>query len=341
MSTAASSAGASGLARRVSTANDAAEVRRRAAALAVHGGFDLEDAGRVTLVATELASNLANHAVRGIIAMQLDAVGGQPALNVLALDRGPGMIIDRARRDGFSSSGSLGTGLGAVIRTADAVDVDAGPEQGTLILAQISAGGTSPARASAMPGAISLALPGQSECGDAWAVDRRPRGSRLLVVDGIGHGPIAAVAAQTAREVFFEAPAAPPAALLQLMHERLTGTRGAAAAVVNVDETAGTITFAGVGNIAATLVSATRSQGMLSRYGTLGHEVRSIREYTHDLAEGVLIMHTDGISQRGATDAVGAWLGRHPLLLAGLILRDHGRDRDDATVVVLPIQVRR
>ncbi|HEY0779732.1 MAG TPA: ATP-binding protein, partial [Gemmatirosa sp.] len=109
----------------VDEASRVGEARRAAVATAHALGFDEADTARVALVATELATNLVRHAVGGQLVVQ-SADG--PAVDLLAVDRGPGIAdVRRAMVDGYSSGGTsgtgLGTGLGAVRRQADAVDL--------------------------------------------------------------------------------------------------------------------------------------------------------------------------------------------------------------------------
>src|SRR4051794_24710081 len=99
---------------RVETRDQAGEARRRAATMASSLRLDETTAGRLALVVTECANNLWKHAHGGEIL--LNPLGLEdPGVEVLALDKGPGMS-DPARcfQDGYSTAGSPGTGLGAI-----------------------------------------------------------------------------------------------------------------------------------------------------------------------------------------------------------------------------------
>src|SRR5216684_479702 len=76
-------------------------------------------------------------------------------------------------------------------------------------------------------GAAALTLPGQSRSGDRQAVVLFPGGALVAVVDGLGHGELAAVPAETAIEALERYAREPVVALIQRCHERLRGTRGA------------------------------------------------------------------------------------------------------------------
>gem|GEM_PF-3095637 len=116
------------------------EARRRILDLAVSTGLDAELQGRLALVVNELASNLVKHGGGGQLLVR--AVEG--AVEVLALDRGDGMAnVAECFRDGYSTMGSPGTGLGAVQRLASLVDVYTMRPGGTTIagIAALEEGG--------------------------------------------------------------------------------------------------------------------------------------------------------------------------------------------------------
>ncbi|MDB5701278.1 MAG: putative anti-sigma regulatory factor, partial [Sphingomonadales bacterium] len=101
----------------VTEVSQVGEARRFASDLAALHGFDEQDAGRVALVATELATNLIKHGGGGelLISWFDDRTGC--GIECIALDKGSGMDnVDAAMRDGYSTAGTAGTGLGAVIR---------------------------------------------------------------------------------------------------------------------------------------------------------------------------------------------------------------------------------
>src|SRR5262249_6823084 len=117
-----------------------AAARRMAVELASHGNLGETICGKVALVVTELATNLVKHASKGELLFQLlkTAEGAAEGFEVLSLDGGPGMADSaRALQDGYSTTGSPGTGLGAIIRMADEFDVYSQPGRGTGVVARI------------------------------------------------------------------------------------------------------------------------------------------------------------------------------------------------------------
>jgi anti-sigma regulatory factor (Ser/Thr protein kinase) len=103
----------------IADASGAAEARRRGVALAEHLGFGETARGNIALVITEVATNLTKHAHGGQLILQVVTDNGRRGLDVLSLDRGPGIARpEEALRDGYSTAGSPGTGLGAIARLA-------------------------------------------------------------------------------------------------------------------------------------------------------------------------------------------------------------------------------
>jgi anti-sigma regulatory factor (Ser/Thr protein kinase) len=311
------------------------EARRTAASFSRLATLSEADAGRIAIIVNELGTNLRKHA-RGAELLLRDLRYGQRAgVEVLSIDRGPGMDVGVALRDGHSTSRTRGEGLGAVQRQAHEFDAFSGGA-GSVIVARVWGGG--PRRDGVEVGAVSLPLPGEEQCGDAWAVQPSTSSIRLLVVDGLGHGPIAARAASVAVEAFAATGRLPgPEAVVHALHAALRPTRGAALAVSELDLISRSVRFSGVGNIGATVESAgQKARGLVSHNGIAGHEARRIQEFTVPWpAKGVLIVHSDGIQTQWKLEAYPGLQARHASVIAGVLYRDFRRKGDDATVVVI------
>lgn len=170
-------------------ASQVSDARRQAVDVARRLGFDEVDAGRVALVVTEAATNAVKYGVDALLIVRTLEDELLPGIEVMTLDRGPGMAHpERCLRDGYSTSGSPGTGLGAMSRLADVFDLHSVAGGGTAVLARVW-----PARrhTSAPPtadiGAVCVPMPRETECGDAWATRPVSGGSLVVVVDGLGH----------------------------------------------------------------------------------------------------------------------------------------------------------
>lgn len=306
------------------------EVRRAAQRLAQELGFDDTAAGRLALGVTELGTNLVRHAGGGALLLGVDG----PAVELLSLDSGPGMDVQRCLDDGYSTGGSAGTGLGAVKRLADGFDAFSLRGRGAVISARFGATARRPGGFHIA--GLGLAAPGEQVSGDSWGIREQGEQLALLLADGLGHGSAAAEAADLALALFQRSPASSPAAVLQDAHASMRSTRGAAVTIVALGATASTLVLAGAGNIIGRLISGVSDRSLLSQPGTLGVQIRSPQDSVHEWPEhAILVMHSDGIVSRWSlADATGL-LQCEPMVIAGWIIRDHCRGRDDATVVVV------
>jgi anti-sigma regulatory factor (Ser/Thr protein kinase) len=321
----------------IADATGVGEARRAAVDLARKLGLDETDAGRVALVATEIATNLAKHGGGGELFVRGLRRSTAFGIGFLALDRGAGIANPaEALRDGFSTSGTAGTGLGAIARAATRFDLFSMPRRGTAVAAEIwRAGELGPDSPVSIGGVVSP-YPGETVPGDAWAAHESEDAAQITVADGLGHGEHAAQAAREATQAFRRHAGAAPAEILTRMHEALRATRGAAVAVADVDCRRGVVRFAGVGNISATIASAGGTRNLVSHHGTAGGVVRRIQEFTYPWAAGdLLVMASDGLTTHWDLDEYPGLAQRDPSLVAGVLYRDHRRDRDDATAVVL------
>jgi anti-sigma regulatory factor (Ser/Thr protein kinase) len=308
------------------------EARRAMAALGQRAGLDATAAGNAALVTTEAATNLVKHAGGGEILLRAIEDG----VEVIALDRGPGLAdVSASLRDGHSTVGTQGNGLGAIRRMATTFDIYSVPGQGTAVLARIRSGPAVQSTSRLEIGAVSLPKSGETLNGDAWLARPTARGTRILVVDGLGHGPVANDAAQAAVEAFRAAPGESVEAAVERCHLALRGTRGAALAVTEVDVEAGVVRFAGIGNVAGSIWNGGQSHHTVSHNGTAGHGIVRIREFSYPWPKGaLLVLASDGLTTRWTLDPYPGLSARDPALVAAILYRDHSRQRDDITVVV-------
>lgn len=308
------------------------EVRREISLLARRMEFDDDAIGRLSLIATELATNLIKHASGGLVLIGPEN-GRGTAMEVISLDSGPGIAdIARALRDGHSTTATHGTGLGAISRMAGFFDLYSARGTGTAVLARVAKTQHQAARAEVA--AISVAIRGEDVDGDGWEIHEEDGTLTLLVVDGLGHGQPAHDAALAACAAFRIAKGS-PAAKLRTIHDALRQTRGAAAAIAELHPDGGTMRFAGIGNISGTMIDRASRRSAVSLYGIVGHDVREFREFSYPWSrESCLIMHSDGLTTRWDLDRYPGLLTHDPALIAGMLWKDHRRNNDDSTVLV-------
>ena len=315
------------------------ESRRRAVALAAELGFGETDRGKAAIVVTELTTNALRYAGGGELFLlpyrEVDAAG-RSGLEILVVDHGQGMSdLSCCMRDGYSSGGTQGTGLGAVSRLAAAFDVSTTVGKGTAVLARMTGGDARPGLRPRTVGVLSVPYPGEQVCGDGWG--QRLDGTRLLlmVADGLGHGIQAAEAAREAERIFHKNAASEPVRILQDIHGALRKTRGAAVALCLLDGEVAR--FVGIGNISCTVVTPDAiAHSMVSLSGTVGYEVRKFQEFTRPcLTDSLCVMHSDGLATQWRLSSYPGLAQRPVTLIAAVLYRDFSRRRDDVTIVVV------
>ena len=312
----------------VAEATAVGEVRRAVSSLAGQLGLDEDATGRLSVIATELATNILKHASQGMVLVNVDTA----AVEVLAIDTGPGIAnVAQALRDGHSTTATSGTGLGAVSRMADFFDLYSARALGTAVLARVAKDSM---KGAASIAAISVPVRNEHVNGDGWDRVEDDGTLTVMVVDGLGHGLPAHEAAMAAGEAFRTAKGA-PTDKLRTIHDALKRTRGAAVAVAELHAGNGTMRFAGVGNISVTMIDPAARRSAVSLYGIVGHDVREFREFSYPWSrESTLIMHSDGLTTRWDLDRYPGLLTHDPALIAGMLWKDHRRQNDDSTVVV-------
>jgi anti-sigma regulatory factor (Ser/Thr protein kinase) len=317
---------------RVEDASAVAACRKAVQIMAERLRFPAARIGQLALAVTEAASNLHKHAEQGSLLLYVNRDGPQPGIDLVTIDAGPGVRdVTAALRDGHSTAGTLGIGLGAIQRLADFADLYSRPGHGTSLVARFCA---SPPVSQPRWAGLIRPITGETECGDAYGVVLADDTVTAVLCDGLGHGPLAATAAAAGVAAVLDDPAGEPAALLERAHRRMSGTRGGAVGVVQVGGQLAR--FAGLGNVAASIVSDGQRKSMISIPGIAGVQARIIRQFEYDVPPGsAVIMHSDGVSSRWEAAALPALEARDPLLIAAVLLAEAGVHRDDAGVLVL------
>ncbi|MER7168214.1 SpoIIE family protein phosphatase [Micromonospora sp. NPDC000207] len=319
---------------RVESSSAASAVRRAAERLGDQLRLGDTRTADLAIVAAELTSNLVKHADEGSLLLRPVRSDGQAGVELVAVDTGPGMAdLTVSSRDGHSTTGTLGIGLGAIVRQASWSDGYSRTGRGTVFAVQVWPTTAPPP---SWADGITRPLSGEPVSGDAYAVRVLEGRHQVLVCDGLGHGPLASAASDAALIAFRSAPAASPAVVVQHLHRSMSHTRGAALAVAELDPEAGMLRYAGLGNISASVaVEGGRRRGLVSLPGIAGHQRPTVREYDYPFEPGAsLVMHSDGVVDRWSLDDYPGLASRAPTVVAATLLRDAGVRRDDACVLV-------
>lgn len=312
-------------------------IRRYVQETALRLGACPSRAAEAAIVATELATNTIKYGRGGEILLReiKEEQGG--SLELFAVDSGPGMAsVSACMRDGYSTGGSSGTGLGAVQRLSTQFQIQSQPGKGTVAWASLSLTGNDAPVRNLLWGGISVALKGEELCGDAWDIQYHENHWRVLVADGLGHGPFAQVAAREAVSVFRKKPSAGPSDCLALIHLALGKTRGAAASIVEIPQEGRQLQAAGIGNVSMRLQAAHGMKTLGCDNGTLGGAYYRVNQQQVPIESGaLLVMHSDGLGSQWNLEGYPGLSRRHPSLIAGVLYRDYQRPQDDSTVVVI------
>lgn len=322
----------------VTESSQTGDARRRALALAEDLHLGEGCCGAVALAATEMATNLVKHAGGGHLLLQPVGSNGHSGIRIISVDKGPGIRdIGRALSDGHSTTGSMGSGLGAIQRASSGLHLYSTPETGTVLSAEFCERETkhSIKGAEFEIGFVSEPVAGEEVCGDGWAVRPLRDGLRLMVVDGLGHGVLAADAAREAERIFWQSKHESLTMVLQDTNLALRKTRGAAFGLSQICVDRGLLSFVGVGNIATSVVAPGVSRSLASHNGILGQNMERVQEFTVPWNENsLLVMHSDGLTSRWDLERYPGIWSKHPAVIAALLHRDFTRGRDDVTVVV-------
>jgi hypothetical protein len=179
-------------------------------------------------------------------------------------------------------------------------------------------------------------MAGEADSGDLAVVEPFSGGVLVGAVDGLGHGREAAEAARLAASTLAGHAFEPVASLVRRCHNALLETRGVVMSLASFHSVDSTITWTGVGNVAAMLLrvgpSDSRPDSLLLRGGVVGFQLPALSEDVLAVAPGdTLLLATDGLRPGFAEGLV---LGPPPQALAERILAQHLKGSDDALVLV-------
>ncbi len=304
-------------------------------------GFSAVAIGELAIVVSELATNQIRHARSGRIALRSIARDGVAGLEILAVDRGPGIEDPtEALRGEPRITGSLGTGLSSVLRMTDEVDFDVRLREGTCVAARKF---VEPVRRRREVAIFGRPFEDESRSGDDALVLRDDHRLLVAVADGLGHGAAAREASSGAISVLratgAERVARDPGAVFDESHRALEGTRGTVLSIAAIDEEASELTHAAIGNVVTHVVGVDGSRAFGGPSFVLGMRGAQVlgraRPEHHPLrARDVVILFSDGLSSRARLERGDDVLHDHPLLIAHRLVRAFGRETDDVTVAV-------
>ncbi|MBI2428633.1 MAG: SpoIIE family protein phosphatase [Ignavibacteriales bacterium] len=187
-------------------------------------------------------------------------------------------------------------------------------------------------------GQASFTLPGEKKSGDLYVVKHFQDGVLVSVIDGLGHGGEAEIAARAAVSVLEKYPHESVMSLLRRTHEELRMTRGVVMSLASINTLEHTMTWLSVGNVEGILLRADRNampsrEMILLRGGVVGYQLPQPYASVHPLSRGdTLVFATDGIQNSFYDD-----LSIHdsPQAIADKTCSRYCKGNDDALVLAV------
>lgn len=318
-------------------------VKREIHTRIAHTAFTRNRAAQIDIVVSELTSNLIKHAGSGEILYRISQ-GQDPkqsAFEIFSIDNGPGMHnVGSMLRDGISTTRTLGQGLGAIRRLSDDFHIYSQPGWGTIVYARIIAQPASPLPIRQNPlelNTLLVAKPGEEVCGDGIARKMvGPDEVHIMLGDGLGHGPNAHDAINTAIQAFNACTQNEPVEIIRFIHQAVRKTRGLVATIAVLNFNTKICRLCGVGNIATRLYDGTTFKKFMPYNGIIGlnmlntmspQEVRIDHNY-------LLVMCSDGINTRWDVSKFPGLIRGELPMLASLLYKDFCRRNDDSSILI-------
>ncbi len=313
--------------------------RSAAQAAAATLGFAQEACQEIAIVMTELATNLIKHARGGTLTMMSLSEKARVGLQIESLDHGPGFIdIEQALTDRFSTAGSRGTGLGAVNRLMDELNIRSSRGEGAQIVCRkwIRAHRQSTRACPLDVGVATRPRRINEPNGDAFVVKRWAESVLVAVIDGLGHGQFAHHAAQAARHYVEGHYDMPLDLIFKGAGRACRATRGVVMALARFDWGSGLLAFGALGNIEARVFSASAPFRFAMRRGVIGMSTSHVPvTETPWPADNILVLHSDGLHSRWDWKDFPCAAEQPAQHLAQDLLRSQSNEDDDATVIVV------
>ena len=321
--------------------SDVILARRVAKAMSKTIGFDEVASEEIVLAVSELASNLVKHAINGRLTLEVISDGERRGIQIKSEDSGPGIEdVEQVLKDGFSSTDSLGFGLGAVNRIMDEFEIESlgSTGGGTRVVAKMwvyrDTVGSMPGTLEF--GAASRPHPESILNGDAFVIKRWGEITLVGVIDGLGHGQYAHRAAQEARNYVEKHFKLPLKKIFLGTNRACRGTRGVVMALVKFDEAQEKMWFASIGNISGRVFGTPEPMNFIIRRGFIGVNAPSpVVLERHWDPRYVMVLHSDGLLTKWQWKDFSHLAEKSATVIAQQLLNALGRDTDDATVVVV------
>lgn len=297
---------------------------------------------RMELVCNEIVTNQLKHAKGSGMVQLWENNDDNPSLDIFALDYGPGIDdLEHAKKDGTTTTGTMGRGLGAIERLACESSIytvtkdHLASEQwhGTAVWARFSQEKRK-TRAKIEYGVYLRALHDDFYNGDSIQLKTGPSSISWLHIDGLGHGREAEEAVQPAQGVLDIDTEL--SERMGILSQRLQGGRGGVGIMGELDISKENVAITGVGDMSVYIISNGERRQVSLASGVLGHDHRSI-EVTNTAfpKQALLITASDGIRSGWSIKTLPYLWRLHPQMIALVMGQILGRNNDDKSLVVI------
>jgi anti-sigma regulatory factor (Ser/Thr protein kinase) len=294
------------------------------------------------LIVAEMTTNLYKYSDDGEILVGAFNNGGSPYIEVICIDNGPGMLNPtRMMQDGISTSNTLGHGFGSMKRLSDVFELYSIHGWGTIVMSRVYSD------REAFKKKVKIAVnplivykPGETTSGDGMTFRQNDKQFKIMLADGLGHGPEANKAVNEAAMAFKVCPDSSPTETLRFIHTSIKKTRGAVINILAYDFDTKIWSSAGVGNIAMRLNGPSAFRNHMSYNGIVGHNIpNTMNDQQYPVEQyNQVILSSDGIKTR--------WdLTKYPLIskydgtvLAAALYKDQARRNDDMSVIIVKVK---
>jgi anti-sigma regulatory factor (Ser/Thr protein kinase) len=309
---------------------------------ALDAGIPVARINELDIIVAEMTSNLFKYSDDGEILMGVFSNGGAPYVELISIDNGPGMINPaKMMQDGISTSNTLGHGFGSMKRLSDVFELYSVHGWGTIVLSRVYSDREVVIKKEKLTvHPLIVCKPGETTSGDGMVFKQNDKQFKLMLADGLGHGPEANKAVNEAAAAFKVCPDFSPTETLRFLHSSIKKTRGAVINILGYDAATKSWTSAGIGNIAVRLNGPAAFRNHMSYNGIVGHNIpNTMNDQQYPLEQyNQVILCSDGIKTRWDLTKYPLISKYDPTILAAALYKDQARRTDDMSVVVVKIK---
>lgn len=315
-------------------------IKREIHNLALHIGFTPHRAAETDIIVAELTSNLIKYAKGGELLYRANLEDGNKIIEIYCLDKGLGFEnLAKVMNDGYSSSNTLGNGLGAIKRLSNDFQIYSMKNWGCVQYIKIGEKSDLPLlplQSGLNYAAIAVNYPGEKFCGDGYHIKSTKKGFQIFLGDGLGHGENANEAIQLAIKAFRQSVETEPSEILRDIHVKVKKSRGLVGTIASVDYNSEVWSICGIGNISTRIYDGLENKTYTPYNGIIGHNIpRTLNNTIVPYKKHqIIVMHSDGLRTRWNLNEMTSIVKQHSGIIASAILKENIRGTDDASILV-------